>query len=386
MGYAFINQAYVDTIERNYENFATIYETKINKVKEKIKKIYEQGADNFIADISNQISKTIENGIKSLNTDKNVKFNTYINQVYDRIDNFFSDNENMQKFENFFKENNQNIEDEGNEIKKDIDTAILKVLNSKDIGLSQLLKNFTSKENSGLIESQLLGYIKSRIEHFYNKNNNSKEFSRHQSIIFGYIQEDIIQKTFSLAFESIGQVELKARTSGFAQSKIDILVPLTAQSSKKINQNKKTMSQYLDYLDGIKKISKKDSTTFSVEDFIGIQSKPWDLSKKTSEYYQLSLGSRGTIMNQFKKEMGWMGKDFLPFQGAIHLSYKIDDILGPNTIMYYTKAGLIWTSDLLRQLYSQYEKYFAFKYDKDHKELSSHVVIVEKRKLFESLY
>jgi hypothetical protein len=50
-------------------------------------------------------------------------------------------------------------------------------------------------------------------------------------------------------------------------------------------------------------------------------------------------------------------------RGALFLSMHLNEVVGENTVMYALKGKLLWTSDLLNDLPTQYRKYFAFMLD-----------------------
>jgi hypothetical protein len=63
-------------------------------------------------------------------------------------------------------------------------------------------------------------------------------------------------------------------------------------------------------------------------------------------------------------------------KGVLFLSSRIPQILGENTVMYVVGGKIVWTDDLIKDLYSVYHKYFAFAVTQDNK-LSSKVVLAD---------
>jgi hypothetical protein len=78
------------------------------------------------------------------------------------------------------------------------------------------------------------------------------------------------------------------------------------------------------------------------------------------------LGSRKELLNDFliKDSFSTSSDEIFGWhRGVLFLSNNLDKVVGTNTVMYATKTGLIWTSDLLESLYKNYNKYFAFVID-----------------------
>ena len=257
----------------------------------------------------------------------------------------------------------------------------LKVNRGADIGqlFATYLPEQFSKENQELSVSQVIGYCKKIFKQEIIAQTARKDIkqiiSKKTAIIMGYRREDATATAAKRLLEKLlGKNMFNAQTVGAAKSKIDVLV--TLPGAPKVS-NGKDLSGLLAALDAIPKtITLTGESQEDYSKYLGIQVKPWDLSKMKDDTVDFSLGSRATLKNEFMKilmDKGISLDTYSWHEGVNYLSNNIQSVVGANTVMYVTGLNVLWTDDLLSQMV-QNNRYFSFALDDNHK-VTSHIIL-----------
>lgn len=253
----------------------------------------------------------------------------------------------------------------------------LKVNRGTDIGqlFATYLPGQFSKENQELSVSQVIGYCKKIFKQEIIAKTARKDIkqivSQKTAIIMGYRREDATATAAKQLLEKLlGKDMANAQTVGAAKSKIDVLISLPGAA--KVSDGK-TLSGLLAALDAIPKtITVTGEAQEDYSKYLGIQVKPWDLSKMKDDTVEFSLGTRATLRDEFMKilmEKGVSLDTYSWHEGVNYLSNNIETVVGANTVMYVTGLNVLWTDDLLSQMV-QNNRYFAFVLDNNHRATS----------------
>lgn len=254
---------------------------------------------------------------------------------------------------------------------------MLKVNRGTDIGqlFATYLPGQFSKENQELSVGQVIGYckkiFKQEIIAKIAREDIKQVVSQKTAIIMGYRREDATAAAAKRLLEKLlGKDMANAQTVGAAKSKIDVLVSLPG--AVKVSDGK-ALSGLLAALDAIPKtITVTGESEEDYSKYLGIQVKPWDLSKIKDDTVEFSLGSRATLRDQFMKilmEKGISLDTYSWHEGVNYLSNNIEAVVGTNTVMYATGLNVLWTDDLLSQMV-QNNRYFSFVLDSNHRATS----------------
>lgn len=254
---------------------------------------------------------------------------------------------------------------------------MLKINRGTDIGqlFATYLPGQFSKENQELSVSQVIGYckkiFKQEIIAKIARNDIKQVVSQKTAIIMGYRREDATATAAKNLLEKLlGKDMANAQTVGAAKSKIDVLVSLPGAAKV---PNGKALSGLLASLDAIPTtITVTGEAQEDYSKYLGIQVKPWDLSKMKDDTVEFSLGTRAALRNQFMKtvmEKGISLDTYSWHAGVNYLSKNIESVIGANTVMYVTGFNVLWTDDLLAQMV-QNNRYFSFVLDNNHRATS----------------
>lgn len=374
----------------NYQSAQARYAQKRQNILAQLTKESNITGEQFTTLLQDKFAAQMETKLLSPETDREVGYQTIIGHIYnaarsmvyealgeqgDSIDSIKS------AIERIRQETIGDLEKERELVAKEIDKAVADFAKQIDLNtiFNKYLPQVMSSSNQSLSVAQIMGYCKSifkqQIQNKTGVAEISKIFKRHPSIIMGYIREDAFTKA---ALEVIEQLQIKgasAKTVGSEQSKIDILISLGGAGSSMSGD----LSGILSMLDNLgQNIEVTGSAEYDTSQFLGVQAKPWNLKKETSQWNRNSIGSRTDLKNDFIKMLESAGgiESYSWHKGVLYLSEHLEAVMGANTVMYATGKNIIWADDLLRDMVNEYRKYFAFSLDSNHK-LTSHIVLAD---------
>ena len=384
------------TVDNNYSIASKIYESKKEAILNKLKEEQYISGQDFINEIQSNYSILMHQKYTSEVSGREVSLDTILNHLYKAaeaiVTQVLEDHKNdgveqqIKALREISRQSGANIAQEKKAVEKEIDRILQDYSNETQIDrlVYEMLPKYMSSGNQQLSASQVYAYTKSMLKREIQRRASIEEIDKavkkHPSIILGYIREDAIANAALKAIEQLQMIGAKAQTVGKEQSTIDIIIPLTGRASTAVSKGGEVLKDILTQLDTL-------GTSFVVEgesqydtaEFLGIQSKPWRLYLPTTEWNRNSVGSRADLLKGYKEFGGTMSPpETLEgwHRGVLYLSYNLQQIIGPNTVMYATGGSLIWTSELLEDMYSRYHKYFAFMLDSNHN-LTSHIQIAD---------
>ena len=384
------------TVDNNYSIASKIYESKKEAILSKLEAEQHISGQDFINAIQSNYSTLMHQKYASEVSGREVSLDTILNHLYKAAEaivaQVLEDHKNdgveqqIKALRELSRQSGVNIAQEKKVVEKEIDRILQNYSNETQIDrlIYEMLPKYMSSGNQQLSASQIYAYTKSILKREIQRRASIEEIDRavkrHPSIILGYIREDAITNAALKAIEQLQMVGAKAQTVGKEQSTIDIIIPLTGRASAAVSKSGDVLKSILTQLDTL-------NTSFIVEgesqydtaEFLGIQSKPWRLYLPTTTWNRNSVGSRADLLKGYQafegtayppgSQEGW-------HRGVLYLSYNLQQVIGPNTVMYATGGSLIWTSEMLEDMYSRYHKYFAFMLDSDHN-LTSHIQIAD---------
>lgn len=380
--------------ERNYSQAQAIYTSKRKAILEKIKAESDVSGEQFVKLIQQNLRTNMQQAIVSPRTGQSVRLETILKHLYSTTEELASEalgihsrqlNNLKQKIDQLKEEAISNGRDAQKEAEIEIDKIVQQYVNEMQLDslIYKYLPQFISKENAELSLSHVFGYVKSILKHEISKrvygSSLQKVFSRHPSIILGYIREDATTDAANKAREELGMRIAKAQTVGGEQSKIDILIPLTERAAQKATNSQmlKSILSNLDQVNTQFNLQVEGESVLETNEFLGIQSKPWKMYLPTTSWNRLSIGSRAGLLKDFKDIYNPDGSDntYSWHNGVYYLSTKLEDVIGANTVMYIADNSVLWTDDLFDKM-REYHKYFAFMLNSEHK-LTSHVQMAD---------
>lgn len=384
------------TIDNNYEIASKIYESKKEAILSKIKTEHDISGQEFINTIQSNYSSLMKQKYTSEVSGREVSLNTILNHLYraaeDVVSQVLEEHKNddiekqIQALRQISQQAGKSIIQEKKIVEKEIDKILQSYSNETHIDklVYEMLPKYMSGDNQRLSAAQVYAYTKSILKREIQKRASlteiDKAVKKHPSIILGYIREDAITDAALKAIEQLKMSGMKAQTVGKEQSAIDIIIPLTKGATAAVSKSGDALKGILSQLDALgTSFVVEGESRYETSEFLGIQSKPWRLYLPTTEWNRNSVGSRADLLKGYEQlgdsiyppntEEGW-------HRGVLYLSYNLQQVIGPNTVMYATGGSLTWTSELLVDMYSRYHKYFAFMLDSKH-QLTSHIHIAD---------
>lgn len=396
MAFVCIMPGEISIINQNYESTAQIYEAKRESILARLKQEQNISGEDFINTIQTNYSSLLKEKYESAVTGREVGLETIINHVYRAAEAMVAEvlenhseqdiQSQIQALEQISREAGKNIEQQKKVVNKEIEKIIQQYSNETQVDrlIDEMLPKYLSQENAKLSAAQVYAYTKSMLRREIKKRASiveiDKAVKKHPSIILGYVREDAITTAALKAIEVLKVKGMTAKTIGAEQSKIDIVIPITSRASAVVQGNTDLLGTIVKQLDALStEFIVTGESKYETDEFLGIQSKPWQLYLPTTTWNRNSVGSRVELYNAFLehlKEMSPPDRNVGWHRGVLFLSEHLQEVMGPNTVMYATGGKLIWTSDLLRDLYQKYHKYFAFMLDSNY-QLTSHIQLAD---------
>lgn len=396
MAFVCIMPGEISIINQNYESTAQIYEAKRESVLARLKQEQNISGEDFINTIQTNYSSLLKEKYESAVTGREVGLETIINHVYRAAEAMVAEvleNHSEQDIqsqiwalEQISREAGKNIEQQKKIVNKEIEKIVQQYSDETQVDrlIDEMLPKYLSQENAKLSAAQVYAYTKSMLRREIKKRASIAEIDRavkkHPSIILGYVREDAITAAALKAIEVLKAKGMSAKTVGAEQSKIDIIIPITSQASAAVQGNADLLGDIIKQLDTLSaEFVVTGESKYETDEFLGIQSKPWQLYLPTTTWNRNSVGSRAELYNAFLEHLKGMSpadRNVGWHRGVLFLSEHLQEVMGPNTVMYATGGKLIWTSDLLRDLYQKYHKYFAFMLDSNY-QLTSHIQLAD---------
>lgn len=384
------------TVDNNYNIASKIYESKKDAILSKIQAEHNISGQEFIDTIKSNYSTLMHQKYSSAISGREVSLDTILNHLYRAAEGIVAQvleehkNDDIEGQINALRQISQqagvSIAQEKKAVEREIDKILQSYSNETHIDrlVYDMLPKYMSGDNQRLSASQVYAYTKSILKREIQKRASiaeiDKAVKKHPSIIMGYIREDAITDAVLKAIEQLKLLGTNAQTVGKEQSAIDIIIPLTSGASTAVSKGGNVLKGILSQLDTLgTQFVVEGASKYETSEFLGIQSKPWRLYLPTTEWNRNSVGSRADLLKGYK-EFG--GSVYPPdtkegwHRGVLYLSYNLQQVIGPNTVMYATGGSLTWTSELLEDMYSRYHKYFAFMLDSNHN-LTSHIQIAD---------
>ena len=380
-------------VDENYRKAAEQYEARKNEILKKLQKNTKEQADEFMSLLQINYRTMMEQKYTSEFNNREVKLETIVEKhIYNAAiekarEILMQENVNIEQAIEALKQKSRekklSIDQEKKFITKELEKIVKRYAQATEINrlVSDLLPSYVSTENQALSASQVYPYVKSIIKkEIYKRaavNEITKTVKKHPSIILGYVREDAVTQAAIEAIKKISARGMTAKTVGKEASKIDIVIPLTPRASKAIGDSD-ILSDIIKGLDVIgQNFIVSGTSQYKSDEFLGIQSKPWELSKKTNNWNRNSVGSRAELLKEFNLQNTGLSDNSIGWhRGVLFLSQRLEQIIGPSTDMYAVKGTIIWTSDLLTDLVSVYHKYFSFMLDSKGKR-TSHIQLAD---------
>lgn len=396
MAFVCIMPGEISIINQNYESTAQIYEAKKESVLARLKQEQNISGEDFINTIQTNYSALLKEKSESAVTGREVGLETIINHVYRAAEAMVAEvlenhseqdiQSQIQALEQISREAGKNIEQQKKAVDKEIEKIVQQYSNETQVDrlIDEMLPKYLSQENAKLSAAQVYAYTKSMLRREIKKRASISEIDRavkkHPSIILGYVREDAITAAALKAIEVLKAKGMSAKTIGAEQSKIDIIIPVTSRASAVVQGNTDLLGTIVKQLDALNtEFVVTGESKYETDEFLGIQSKPWQLYLPTTAWNRNSVGSRVELYNAFLEHLNGMSpadRNVGWHRGVLFLSEHLQKVMGPNTVMYATGGKLVWTSDLLRDLYQKYHKYFAFMLDSNYN-LTSHIQLAD---------
>lgn len=379
-------------INKNYENAANIYAKKRNDIMKQLEIQSVQADKEFIRLFQENYQNLLFSKYQSEATGREVKINTIITHLYNAITKMTESFIEQDDFSTLETEIEALKLETGNEIQKTknvIDNLVKNyfeahLLQDKvDELISKFLPNYISADNKALTAQQIYSYTQSLLKKQVLEKTSFSAIEttvrRVPAQILGYIREDMVADA---ALKLIEELKLKAeaKSVGANKSTIDILIAVGGASINNLS-NADTLKDLLETLDDLNySTTVEGESAYNTTQYLGIQSKPWDLSKPQSQWRRFSVGSRSSLLSEFLDiekssiasdiQRGW-------HRGVLFLSQHIPEVIGPNTVMYAIDGQIMWTDDLITNLYQTYHKYFAFVINEKTNELTKHIELAD---------
>lgn len=382
-------------VDNNYSYTSKIYEAKKQAILQRLQQENDISGQDFINSLQINYKELMQQKYTSNLNDREVKLETILSHVYKAAEQLAQQileeqsGDVVKQIDALMKisqKTGQNIDQQKKVIAKELDKIIERY--EAETRVSQLvyemLPKFVSSNNQQLSTAQVYSYTKSILKQEIAKRasitNIEKAVRKHPSIILGYIREDAITQAALRAVEQLKSNGISARTIGSEKSTIDIIIPVTEGAKAAVFQGGQGLSDIIKQLDTLgQNFVVSGESQYDTDEFLGIQAKPWKLYLKTANWNRNSLGSRATLLREFQLENIQSGvpNDLIGWhKGVLFLSQRLQQVIGPNTVMYATGNSITWTSDLLNDLVNTYHKYFAFMVNSDGK-LTSHIHLAD---------
>lgn len=381
-------------VDDNYSHTSKIYEAKKQAILQRLQQENNINGQDFINSLQINYKELMQQKYTSNLNNREVKLETILSHVYKAAEQLAQQIleeqsgdvvEQIDALMKISQETGQDIDQQKKIIAKELDKIIERYEAETRVSqlINEMLPKFVSSDNQQLSTDQIYSYTKSILKQEIAKRasitNIEKAVRKHPSIILGYIREDAITQAALRAVEQLKSNYISARTVGSEKSTIDIIIPVTGEAKVAVLQGGQGLSDIIKQLDTLgQNFVVSGESQYDTDEFLGIQSKPWKLYLKTTNWNKNSLGSRATLLREFQLEnilgipndlIGW-------HKGVLFLSQRLQQVIGPNTVMYATGNSLTWTSDLLNDLVNTYHKYFAFMVDSKNK-LTSHIHLAD---------
>lgn len=396
MAFVCIMPNQIAQVNANYESAAQIYEIKKENILARLKQEQNISGEEFISTLQSNYTALMQEKYASAVTGREVGIETILKHVYSAAEELVTQvleshseldvQSQIQALEEISRNAGKNIEQQKRLVNKEIENIVQQYSNETHVDriLDEMLPKYLSQENAKLSAAQIYAYTKSMLRREIKRRASiteiEKTVKKHPSIILGYVREDAITQAALRAIEVLKAKGMTAKTVGAEQSKIDIIIPLTSRASSAVKNNNDILGSIVKQLDSLEgEFVVTGESRYENDEFLGIQSKPWRLYLPTTSWNRNSVGSRAELYNAFvnhlnnlspeDRNVGW-------HRGVLFLSEHLQEVMGPNTVMYATGGNLIWTSDLLRDLYQKYHKYFAFMLDSNYN-LTSHIQLAD---------
>lgn len=382
-------------VDNNYMHTSKIYEAKKQAILQRLQQENDISGQDFINSLQINYKELMQQKYASNLSGREVKLETILSHVYKAAEQLVQQIleeqsgdvvEQIDALMKISQETGQNIAQKKQIIAKELDKIIERYEAETRVSqlINEMLPKFVSLDNQQLSTAQIYSYTKSILKQEIAKRasitNIEKAVGKHPSIILGYIREDAITQAALRAVEQLKGQGISARTIGSEKSTIDIIIPITGRAKAAVSQGGQGLSDIIKQLDTLgQNFVVSGDSQYDTDEFLGIQSKPWKLYLKTTNWNRNSLGSRATLLREFQLENIFSGvpNDLIGWhKGVLFLSQRLQQVIGPNTVMYATGNSITWTSDLLNDLVSTYHKYFAFMVNSDGK-LTSHIYLAD---------
>lgn len=381
-------------VDNNYINASKIYEAKKQAILQRLQQENNISGQDFINSLQLNYKELMQQKYTSELSNREVKIETILSHVYKAAEQLVqqileehSGNiaDQISALKQLSQESGESAEKEKKMIIKEIDKIISQYETETRVSrlINEMLPKFVSADNQQLSTAQVYAYTKSLLKQEIAKRssiaNIEKAVKKHPSIILGYIREDALTQAALLAIEQLQGKNMGARTIGSAQSTIDVIIPISGAAKAAVAKGGHELDDIVKYLDTIgQSFVVSGESRYENDEFLGIQSKPWRLYLETTNWNKNSVGSRASLLQEFQLEnITGMPNDLIGWhRGVLFLSQRLQQVMGPNTVMYATGNSITWTSDLLVDLVNTYHKYFAFMVDSKH-QLTSHVHLAD---------
>ena len=369
-------------INNNYLNASKLYESKRKAILERLEMENKISGEEFVRTLQANYQEVFERKYKSDRSTKTVKLKTVLQQVYDAAvkiaqqtleNNQMDIDTHIEKLKEISQENRKNINQEQKTIAKELNNIVKQYEMETQIDqlINERLPSFMSEGNKQLSASQIYAYTKSVLKNMIREkagiSSVEKVIQRKSATVIGFIREDAIAQAALLTIEKLKANSVDAKVIGKHQSKIDILIPVSSRA-KKVVSEEDHLKSIIEQLDVIgQSFVVNGESKYNNEEFLGVQAKPWNLNSKTyAGKPPMSLGHSASLLKDFQLEniVSSVPNDLIGWhKNVLFLSQRLEQAIGPNTVMYALGQNMTWTSDLLEDLVKTYHKYFAFVLD-----------------------
>lgn len=382
MGFCIMEEI-IEPVNNNYRLAMQRYSQKRKEVLNKIKNEYDISGNDFIDILKQEFKKNMSQSMTSELTGRSVKIDTLLKHLYNAAEAqalalVDSHSEEIEREGEIIDKIRQNTEGDiiaqKKQFDREIDSIVYKFAN--EISLNNVWNKYLpelmmSDDNKKLATAQILGYCKSIFKREIQKRLALDEIDnavrRHPAIILGYIREDAVADAAQKAIKHFKMSGAKAKTVGAEQSHIDILISLSGKTTSKVSND--IMDSLLNQLDSIgQSFVTIGESKFENENFLGIQSKAWNLYAPSNEIWNPNaLGRRAELFNDFVATLSsdLEGKRAW-HKGVLYISNHLEEAMGPNTLIYATGKQILWTNELLETMLNN-NKYFAFRLNSENK-------------------
>lgn len=378
-------------VNSNYQAAQKRYADKKNKLFNAWQQEHGIAGKDFFNLLSQNFTSNMQAKLTSPTTNRTVKQSTILRHLYnatrERALSVFGKSSvavdtAVQAIRQLQADSSLEVKDQEAKIAAEINKIVIELskrLNISDAFIRKFLPQMT-KANRGLTHGQLIGYCKNifkqQIQEAITGVKVQKAVAQYTAIVGGYLREDALADAAQQTIEALGVKTGKVKRIGSEKTSIDVLLSFGKGAS--VKGGKAAFGNLIQALDAISgDIVAVGQSTYNTSNFLGIQSKSWDLDTVGSKYVTASIGSRGALRAGFEQLLS--GTSVNPntsygwHKGVKYLSGVLDQVIGANTIMYATGSSIIWTDQLLSDMVAK-DIYFSFALDSNDK-LTSHVIL-----------